>query len=148
MSQDLLVKLIENDNDLLDIVSLKQADDNECTGESISEDLALNKIIRIKDDGSDFWIAKYEQIPVGYAIGVILGKSYRSEGIYVSPDYRNKEIGLALKNAQIDFARDLGCNEIFSTVAIDNKASIRVQEKAGFRFEPRGALYIVKLSLR
>ena len=123
MGQDLLVKLIENDDDLLDIVPLKQADDNECTGSSISEDSALEKIMRIKEDGSDFWIARYGQIPVGYAIGIVRKESYRSEGIYVTPGYRRREIGLALKQAQIEFTRNLGCNEIFSNVADVNEAS-------------------------
>ena len=148
MSQDLLVRLIENYDDLLDLVPLKQADDSECVGSPISEELALEKIMSMEEDGSDFWIAKYEQMPVGYAIGIVRGESYRSEGIYVSPDYRGREIGLALKQAQIELARNLGCDEIFSNVTNVNEASKRVQEKAGFRFEPSGAGYIVRLSLK
>ncbi len=77
-----------------------------------------------------------------------MGESYRSEGIYVSPDYRGRGIGLALMQAQIDFARDLGCDEIFSNVADVNKASKRMLKKAGFRFEPTVEGYIVRLSLR
>ena len=148
MGRDLLVRLIENDNGLLDIVPLKQADDSECIGSPISEELALEKIIKIKNDGSDFWIANYGQIIVGYAIGIVKGESYRSEGIYVSPDYRGREIGLALKQSQIELARKLGCDEIFSNVANINEASKRVQEKAGFKFESSGTGYIVRLSLR
>ena len=148
MGRDLLIEIIENDDDLLDIVPLKQADDSECMSSPISEDLALKKIIRIKEYGSDFWIAKYRQIPVGYAIGTVQGESYRSEGIYVTPDYRGKEIGPALEQAQIEFAKNLNCDEIFSNVADLNEVSKSVQEKAGFRFEPSGAGYIVRLSLK
>lgn len=148
MGQGLLVRLIENEDDLSDIVPLKQADDSECVGSLISKESALDKIMNIRDDGSDFWIAKYRQMPVGYAIGIARGESYKSEGIYVSPDYRGWKIGLALKQAQIEFAKTLGCDEIFSNVADANEASKRIQEKAGFRFESSGAGYIVRLSLR
>lgn len=148
MRQDLSIRLVENDDDLLAIALLKQADDSEFTGTQISEEAALEKIIRIKDDGSDFWIAVYEQKPVGYAIGIVRGESYRSNGIYVAPNYRLRGIGSALKQAQIEFGRNLGCDKIWSNVADANKASIRLQERMGFKLTQIGAGYFVNLSLR
>ena len=151
MTQDISITLVKNDDDLLAIALLKRADDSECTGNKISEDLALEKIMRIRDGGSDFWIARDGQNPVGYALGILEGESYesyRSQGIYVVSDYRGRGIGTALKQAQIAFARDLGCDEIWSNIADANKASKRVQEKTGFSFEPNAGGYIVRLPLR
>ncbi len=115
---ELSVKLVINDDDLLAIVPLKQADDSELINSLISEDLALDKVISIRRDGSDFWIARLGENAVGYAIGAVHEGSYRAQGIYVVPKYRQRGIGLALEQAQIEFARAQGCDEIFSNVML------------------------------
>src|SRR3989338_3403962 len=56
------------------------------------------------------------------------GESYQSEEIYVKPEYRSEGIDTLLKQAQTEFARNLGCDEI--------------------RFEPSGVEHTVRLALR
>jgi len=140
---------LQNDDDLFDLVSLKQADDSEFMGIPIPEEEALGKILGLRNYGSDLWIVRQGLQAVGYAVGKLDRESnYRSTGIYVTPEYRNQGIGSALKQAQIGFARELGCKEIWSNIVQPNEASNKVHEKMGFTFKPVGEDYIVRLQLR
>ncbi len=130
MIKDLSVKLVENDDDLLDVALLKKGWDSE-KGLIFVEDV-LDKVIRLNEVGSNFWIAKIGRVGVGYAVGLLRSDIYSSQGIYVSPDYRRNGIGLMLKQAQIDFAKSLRCERISTWVDDKNKASIELQRKAGF----------------
>ena len=132
--KNLIVRLIEDDCDLDSIVSLKQARDSENLKPRVSSDEESVTVHEEKLDGADFWIATLNSFPVGYASGSAHGNFYSSDGIYVTPKSRNNGIGLALKLAQVQLAIDKGCTEIFTYVAGDNKSSMRVQEKAGFKF--------------
>lgn len=147
MIDDVSVNLIDNDDDLLDIVPLKQADDSEFIGKRITEESALEKIIRIKEWGSDFWIARKETKAIGYAIGINQFPHYESQALYVAPRYRGNEIALKLKHAQITYAKSLACTDITAEIAGKNTASQRVQQKAGFTFEKRGTGYHVRRTL-
>jgi len=148
MIKDLSVKLVESDDDLLDVALLKKADDSECCKEPVSEELVLDKIMRLNELGSNFWIAKVGEIPVGYAIGCLRKDFYSSQGVYVSPDYRRKGIGLKLKQFQVDFASVLGCERISTWVYSLNQASIGLQRKAGFELISTDDGYQANLDLK
>jgi len=127
MGKEVLIRLAENDRDLLDVARLK--------AENSSKELDLEEILNFRNRGYNFWIAKEGQIPVGYSMGIIKGESYSSEGVYVISERRKNEIGPKLKLAQINYARSLGCDEIWSLVNRYNEASKRMQEKIGFKRE-------------
>ncbi len=152
--EGLIISLVQTDDDLLDIVPLKQDDDNQALKrmrlESQTEDQTLEKILRLKFKGYDFWIARLNGEAIGYATGELqTNGSYRSEGIYVKPEQRRKGYGTEIKRTQIVFAKELGCTELVSNVSGDNVASLRVQEKCGISAVPneRTGGYFLSLKL-
>ncbi len=160
MVQDLTVRLVENDEDLLDIIPLKQADDEIYLKRPVTEDEALEKLISLRNHLYDLWIARLKSQVIGYASGIVQGigfpkeerleskEIYRGEGIYVAPEFRNQGIGSALKKAQIELAKALGCDEIMATISPENLSSIRMQEKTGANITFQKPYYISKLKLR
>jgi len=148
MLGDLAVTLVEGEDELLEIVPLKQADDSEATKSQIPSELALEKVIRLHEKGHNFWLARLNGQPIGYAVGIGHGDWYQSMGIYVTPDHRGQGIGSELKRAQIDFTRDNGFEGFLSNVDGTNKASKRVLEKSGFRLVPNAGGYSGILKLR
>jgi len=142
------ISIAESDSDLVDIALLKKADDSETIGREVSDSAALDKILSIRDEGYNFWIARDVKAPVGYAVGIARDNFYLSTGLYVLPNYRLRGIGSSLKKAQIEFARELGCDEFITHVGEENKASIRVQKKFGFTFEPSGLGFAATLALK
>ncbi|MFO8016831.1 MAG: GNAT family N-acetyltransferase [Candidatus Woesearchaeota archaeon] len=99
---------------------LKAADDTECVKQEVTEAMALDKILLMRLQGHDFWIARKGQDAAGYAVGILREEDYRSMGIYVSPGFRGRGIGSALKKAQIDSAAEMGCSETYSNVSEGN----------------------------
>lgn len=73
--------------------------------------------------------------PVGYL-----------EGIWVEPDFRRSGVGDALVAAVEGWARSRGCTEMASDRALDNEASGRFHEAAGFEEVERAVLYRKRLS--
>ncbi len=61
---------------------------------------------------------------------------YRSSYIFVLLNYRKNGIGRKLKEEQIELAKSLGAGSIETTVSEDNEASLRLQEKLGFKLFP------------
>lgn len=53
----------------------------------------------------------------------------------VAPEYRNRGIAQALRTKEVLLARDLGLTRIRDYVRLDNPASIRVNEKLGFKLK-------------
>lgn len=145
--EDIIVNLVVIDDDLLDIIPLKRADDIESSKENISEYMTLHKVIKLREDGRDFWIAREFNRAIGYAVGIVRGESYYSEGIYVIPEKRGEGLGALLKKAQIEFARALRCNEIYTNFAIENEVTRKIHEKLGFNFESLGNGLMARLKL-
>ena len=149
MIDDLLIALVENDDDLLDVVPLMRGDYSEALGYDITLDVALDKVLYMKEGGGDFWIVRQRGMVVGYAMGKVMEDgSYRSDGIFVSPDFRNRGIGTLLEQSQIDYAKELGCPAYHSTVEERNQPSRRVQEKLGLGMEKVGMVYFARLALK
>jgi len=148
--KNLSIKLVENDEDLLDVALLRKAHDSEFVGKQMPEGIVLERTMEYKRRGYDFWIARDNQIPVGYSAGIRKGKLYESGGIYVVLKKRGNGIAPKLKLAQIDYAKNLGCNEFWSFVDKSNKASKRIHEKTGFEEESVEGTQLLRflLSLR
>ncbi len=146
--QDVKIKRAKTDDEILSVASLKQADDSECTRQAIPEETALQRVVEWREMSYDVWIAESDGIVVGYAVGKRVDEAYLSYGIYVMPFFRRKGIGTMLKAAQVDHARECGCEYIRSSVSKSNVPSIRVQEKHGFEFETNIGGYIVSKRLR
>ena len=148
MLANLTVALASDDDGLLGIVPLKQADDSEVIGHPISDESALDKLVRIREDGYDFWIARLNGEAVGYAMGGGKGDNYTSEWVYVTSAHRRHGVGSALVGAQIEFARKQGLTEILSDVPSANEGGRGMTEKLGFRLEPYESGYYARLSLK
>lgn len=73
-------------------------------------------------------------IPVGYL-----------EGIYMLPEYRNRDFGSRLVRMAELWAHSHGCTEIGSDTGIDNHGSIAFHKAAGFRETDRQIIFIKKI---
>jgi ribosomal protein S18 acetylase RimI-like enzyme len=145
--EQLTISRAVSDGDLLEIVPLKALDDAECTKQETSDESALEKILNLSES-VDFWIAKTNNTAVGYAVGRERNRaSYRSEGVYVLPLYRDREIGRALKWAQIKHAKEMGFQNIVTNVARSNKVAIQLLISSGHDLIKNRGGYIAKLLL-
>ncbi|MEK9509562.1 aminoglycoside 6'-N-acetyltransferase [Gemmatimonadota bacterium Y43] len=76
-----------------------------------------------------------------YADGCVTSPVGYLEGIWVEPDHRRTRVGEALVAAVEGWARSRGCTEMASDRALDNEASGRFHEAAGFEEVERAVLY-------
>lgn len=67
------------------------------------------------------------------------------EGWYVEPDHRAKGIGKALIRTAEEFALEKGFTELASDVEIENKTSIQIHKKVGFKEVGRSVQFIKSL---
>jgi len=148
MTIDATVTLIETEKELLEIVPLKQADDSEAIGKPISAGNGLDKIMRLNGPSYNFWIVRVNGAPVGYAVGKRDGERYKGEGVYVTPEQRGIGIGPLALQRQVDYAKAHGFIEFWSVVSGENRHSIKMLQKLGFKFEPSGQGYEVRLKLQ
>lgn len=98
--------------------------------------------------GSTFWLASFFEQEAGYAVGRHYNQNYVSQWVYVMPTLQRRGIGGALKRAQIDFARSLGCVQIETTIWGENPASVQLQRTAGFTLTGSADGYTAVLPLR
>lgn len=145
MSLDIDIQKVSNYYDLLDVVPLKAMDDSECCNSYVSEEMALDKVLHIIDDGNIFWIARVDSQPVGYAVGQGKRNSFESNGVYVTPEFRREGIATKLKQTQIEFARSEGFEKIYTGVSCENVPSRKLQESMGFDFEEKYEKYVLNL---
>lgn len=82
---------------------------------------------------------RYDFIPfikhdkmVAFAIGQQFQNEYHVIMNYVSPEYRGEGIGSRLKSQLVDKAKERDCDIIYSIIRADNKASLRMNIKAGW----------------
>jgi len=141
MNSPLEIIIAENINDFNDAAIIRRARDHEHGKSKISLSSAFDKIIRLRKQGNEFWIAKISKEPVGYAFGKEHGRLFKSNNVYVLPDFRKHGIGHLLVLAQIDFSKRQGYKGIYSYVESDNHASIRMLEKSGLQFQKRKDSY-------
>lgn len=107
---------------------------------------AVSKIRNSLDkDTNIFWIAFYDELPVGYAkLKLNSHSSFLEQGqvcqlqkIYVLKDFLSGKIGSQLQNLLLDEARISGFKTIWLSVYDGNKKAIRFYVRNGFR--PIGA---------
>lgn len=87
-----------------------------------------------------FWIAFWDELPVGYAKLKLDSKSdfldsdkvCQLQKIYVLKDFLSKKIGLALQNEIWEEARRQSFKKIWLSVVTSNKRAIHFYEKTGF----------------
>lgn len=86
-----------------------------------------------------FWIAWYNQLPVGMAVvyfrySTWKGKCLYLEDIYIKEAYRNKGIGKLFFEVLIDFAKKEKCKRICWQVLHWNTPAIDFYQKLGAHF--------------
>ena len=75
--------------------------------------------------------------PIGFCVGEGKGGDcYRSHGIYVQPDFRQRGVGQTVKEFQIVEAYGAGFATMLSEIDVDDKAGMRIHEKMGADFYP------------
>jgi GNAT superfamily N-acetyltransferase len=149
MRKDLTIYLTTDMNDFFDLAALKKIQDSEFLGEVVSKKSALEKILKMKSDGCDFWLARIPEDAVGYAIGIGQeDRTYESKGLLVVPKYRRHGIGTLIKQAQIDYARSQGYTQIWTEIGGDNVACRGLHEKMRFEIKKIDDLYIARMSLK
>ena len=121
---------------------------NATYGGSLSDENARWRVIERMDCREEYFIAREHGVVVGYTQGREIKGTYSSSGLYVLPSHRRNGIGLALKQAQITRARELGCTIWVSSVMKDNHASVALQRKLGCTFEDHGDDYELLLHLK
>ena len=144
MNEDISIILVETDTDLRSLANLRMLDIAESRCHILTQDQVLKEL---ESEDYNFWLATQGNQPIGYSFGTTVEGSYRSDGIYVMPNFRNKGVGLRLAETQVEFARELGCKDKFTSVAKDNGPSISLQRRLGFNFEPTEQGYLSRLEL-
>ncbi len=92
--------------------------------------LAISK--QVEDEGFEYFILRYDKIPVGYiSIRKEEGKLFLSK-IYVLSEYRGKKIGKTAMQFIEEKAKVYGLKTIMLTVNKNNTNSIKAYEKLGF----------------
>jgi GNAT superfamily N-acetyltransferase len=66
---------------------------------------------------------------IGVNSGHVSGESFRSRGLFVFPEYRGKQVGVALLNATIDKALDYDSKFVWS---MPRSKSLTTYERSGF----------------
>jgi RimJ/RimL family protein N-acetyltransferase len=73
----------------------------------------------------------------GQIIGVCLLKRFKTErprsGLAVREEFQKKELGVLLQTIVNEQARLLGLRRVYATLAPDNRASLQVHKKCGFK---------------
>lgn len=145
MNHNFSVNLAETDDDFLDVILLKHEDDS-TAGFVSSEDATFEHVLSLREYGYNFWIARQGNKAIGYAVGNAENSDiYRSEGIYVAPDFRRQGVGFNLKKAQINFARENEFTELLADLTETNVAGKHIHEKLGFEIKPNGLGYTATL---
>lgn len=87
---------------------------------------------QVEDEGFEYFILRYDKIPVGYiSIRKEEGKLFLSK-IYVLSEYRGKKIGKTAMQFIEEKAKVYGLKTIMLTVNKNNTNSIKAYEKLGF----------------
>jgi L-amino acid N-acyltransferase YncA len=92
--------------------------------------------------GSSF-VAEEEGKVIGYVASQIVhfmhgvDKLLWIEYIVVQQKFRKRGVGLALLHKLIDYAKQSSIDRIYTTISLDNEASIKLHLKAGFNVEDR-----------
>jgi len=92
----------------------------------------------LPESGNEFLVARVGGVVVGFAGIHRLGgnMSHVGEvGIMVHPEQQNRGIGTALLKACIRIARKRGFERLEADTLAQNKAMMRIAEKAGFKLE-------------
>lgn len=113
----------------------------------------LNKCERaltslLKDENAQLYLAKYNQIYVGFVtvywgFSTTTGKTIlRIQDIYTEPDYRKNGIAHKLLEFCEQLARDKGSNSLRLETDIENTIARKLYEKFGFEGFPRKITYM------
>jgi RimJ/RimL family protein N-acetyltransferase len=95
----------------------------------------IEQTLKLVGEHRKFWLAYENDIPVGF-LDLEVDGTRGSSSIYVAPDQRQKGFSLKLHSALAEQARKLGATDLFGYVELDNEASIRALEKAGYTRSP------------
>ena len=98
-----------------------------------------NRFATIAGKGHPLLIAEQGGIVIGYAYASTYRprEAYRftcEDSIYLSPDAVGKGIGSALLTRLIEESRAAGFKQMLAVITAERANSIRLHEKAGFRF--------------
>ena len=108
---------------------------------------AYNILSRRRQNGEDILIANLDSRDVGYAMGKNYDGVYTSQGIFVTHNLRKRGIASALKEEQIDIARQQNCFEFRTEIFGDNPASVALQRRFGFNLKHFNDTYKARLVL-
>ena len=95
----------------------------------------------ISKENNVFWIAIYDELPVGYAklkkhsptaLATGLSKESQLQKIYVLKDYLSNKIGQKLQEVLIDECRAIGSERVWLSVLVSNQRAIGFYSKHGF----------------
>lgn len=128
-------KIVNNSPFYFEFIRLLRNDERVKSGfiqqEEISKEQQIEYMNKYKDN---YWICLYENVPCGY-VGVIDGDIR----IATSPNYQNMGVGIFM----LDFLKTKFRKEdIYAKIKIDNQASIKLFEKAGYKLQ----YYLYKLT--
>lgn len=95
----------------------------------------------LEKENNVFWIAFYDELPVGYAKLKKYCKSEHStsekssqlQKIYVLQDFLSKHIGRQLSDLMFQEARELKTEQLWLSVLISNDRAINFYQKQGFK---------------
>ena len=95
----------------------------------------------ISKENNVFWIAFFDELPVGYAKlkkhsptaqATGLSKESQLQKIYVLKDYLSKKIGQKLQEVLIAECRTIGSERVWLSVLVSNERAIGFYSKHGF----------------
>lgn len=94
----------------------------------------------LEKENNAFWIAFYDELPVGYCKMKKVCKSEYStsnrasqlQKIYVLQDFLSKQIGRQLSDLMFQEAKLIGTEQLWLSVLVSNDRAIRFYEKQGF----------------
>ena len=159
MNTNISVTLVKNEKELVDIMPLAQAyqeEINQLTGtdqqerakENFSENKSIDELLLLQGVKTNFWIAREGNKAIGFTCGSGEYKHYELERIYTSKEYRKRGIGEKLEQAQREYAKNNGFEKISAAVYKDNYPLIQILKRAGFSFKEIGCGYHTKLNLK
>lgn len=98
----------------------------------------IPQLIKNYDNGSDFLVYAVERIRDGAFIGTValIKDAYGDDeiGYRIDEAYWNNGYGAEVVNGLINYCKAIGKSKIVAYIAIENKASIKIVENAGFQF--------------
>jgi ribosomal protein S18 acetylase RimI-like enzyme len=145
MNNDITIKLVETEQELLEGVNLKIAHEAECEGRTIDETFASFALKQLNGrQGHTFYFARKNEQLVGLAHGGSNDGMYHIDAVYVAPEYRKQGIGTSLAKLLIEDAKNRNCMGMVSEAANASEASKKLHEKLGFDIDGKSGILVLE----